>query len=477
MSKKLSKTLCPRRRIATLAAAAVLVACGAQSLAQSAGGIRIYNEQLRVRLDERRPTDRETSFDAGGWLTFGLFYFDDTLGDRHTLRQYQGRAWASLNIENVHRFYIRGLYGYDDWNSGNNLKNYQGDEDTGPQIERAWYEFDLGRLLAGPIGRRPDFGAKIKVGREYVTIGTGLTLAMAVDAIQFELEPGNWRLRGLMAKSIESSINPVDTSGPVATHQNRCLWGAEIAYSGIDNHQPFVYYLLNSDSTSPHPSDPAQRYDYDSQYLGIGSSGTIFSPNLQYRAEVVGEWGTTYSNNTVDRRDDICAMAANLMFEYLFDVPTRPAVAFEYLYGSGDDDRLVSSSSTAGGNRRGTDDNAFNAFGFRDTGISFAPKISNIHIYSLGATCFPLENTKLFEKFQFGTKVFFYHKAKAGGPISDTTAVKSSKWLGWEWDIYADWRITSDVSWTIRYGVFQPGSAFGNDNCRQFLLTAVTWSF
>jgi hypothetical protein len=91
----------------------------------------------------------------------------------------------------------------------------------------------------------------------------------------------------------------------------------------------------------------------------------------------------------------------------------------------------------------------------------------------------PLEDNKLFEKMEVGSKTFFHHKDKSGGPISDVTANTSAQWVGWEWDVYCDWRITSDVTWTVRYGAFQPGSAFdgSNSDCRQFLLTAVTFSF
>ena len=40
-----------------------------------------------------------------------------------------------------------------------------------------------------------------------------------------------------------------------------------------------------------------------------------------------------------------------------------------------------------------------------------------------------------------------------------------------------NWRITSDLSWTIRYGAFFPGRAFDDRSCRQFLMTAVILNF
>ncbi|MHC4294327.1 MAG: hypothetical protein ACYSTL_01945, partial [Planctomycetota bacterium] len=124
-----------------LAALLVVVPVGSAS-GQVAGGRRVYNEQLRVRLDRQVPQAREISFDAGGWLDIALFNFDDAVGQKHTLRQFQVRGWATLNVKNVHKFYVRGLAGWDDWNAGDNPKGYVGDEDTDPIVERAWYEFN-----------------------------------------------------------------------------------------------------------------------------------------------------------------------------------------------------------------------------------------------------------------------------------------------------------------------------------------------
>ena len=62
---------------------------------------------------------------------------------------------------------------------------------------------------------------------------------------------------------------------------------------------------------------------------------------------------------------------------------------------------------------------------------------------------------------------------------SDTTATEDSSCLGWEWDLFCNWRITSDLAWTLRYGAFMPSGAYdsGYDSCRQFLYTGVVLSF
>ena len=458
---------------------AVLAAAAGPAAGQDRrAGLQTYEEQLRVRLDEQVPGARGVGFDAGGWFNFALFDYDDAGSHKErTLRQFQLRGWASMNIRGVHRAFIRGLLAWDDWNRGDNPVPGRGDV-RNEEIERAWYQFDLGRTLQNQTGREPPVAFRLKVGRDFTTIGTALALSMPLDVVQFNVDTRDWQVMALLGKTVRDTLN-IDDSPRVARHQDRCFFGAELAYRGFAQHRPFLCYLRQSDHTSPTSRDPLQSYDYSSHYVGIGSTGTVLSPNLRYSAEVVGEWGRTFSENVLHGQDDICAWAVDAQLEYLSQAPTHPKVGATYTFGSGDSDRRLSATSTVGGNRAGTRDNAFNAFGFRDTGIAFSPRVSNIHTYSVGASFFPLEKLELFRKMEIGTKVFFYHKAREGGPISDTTATEDARWLGWEWDVFCDWRLTSDLAWTIRYGLFQPGAAFGAgvDSPRHILYTGVVFSF
>jgi hypothetical protein len=452
-----------------------LAALGSPAAAQVADGRRIYEENLRTRLDEQIPAEREADVDVGGWFNFALFNYDDGVDSRHrTLRQYQLRAWARANIFRAHEFYIRGLVGWDDWNPGDHPLGKE-DEDLGPEIERAWYRLDVAQIVRNHTGTIPPWSLEVKVGREFTQIGTALTLSMPLDLVQIDAAVGDWELMALLAKTRGSSDNSIDSSDQVWDHQQRCFYGGQVTYRGLDQHRPFAYVLFQRDSTDERTDDPLQSYQYNSQYVGIGSTGSLMR-NLRYQVEIVGEQGTTYSELATGNKDRICAMAADVLVEYLFDVKTRPRVSFEFLYGSGDADRRISANSTVGGNLAGTKDHAFNAFGFRDTGLAFAPRIANLHLWTLGAACHPLEHVKLCKELEVGTKAFFYHKATSG-PLSDTTATNPQQWAGWEWDLYANWRLTSDLTWTIRYGAFMPGESFNDRTCRQFLLTAVTFSF
>ena len=463
------------RPIGLFAAAAVVLLTSLSLRAEE--GARVYQEELRVQLDQQNLAARDTGIDGGGWFNFAYFNFDDGTAERNrTLRQFQFRAWASASVQGVHRAYIRGLFGWDDWNHGDNLGAGRGDDQDNQSLERAWYQFDLGQLMKNDSGQAPPFRFRVKVGREYETLGTGLALATPMDVVEMQGGVGNLDVKAIIGKSILHSDN-IDNSSPVADHQSRCFYGGEVAYR-LDHHRPFVFFLDNEDNTDAWPDDPLQSYNYTSRYLGAGSTGNVVLPNLRYQTEFVGEWGRTYSYGVKDgSQDHICAWAYDGLLEYLFQVKMHPKVSVQYLYGSGDADRAGSATSTLSGNLPGTTDRAFNGFGYRDTGLAFAPELSNIHIYNIGGGLYPLEHIAMFRKMEVGTKVFFYNKATGSGPISDTTASRNNQWLGWEWDAYCDWRITSDLSWTIRYGAFEPGEAFWDRTCRQFVYTGLTLSF
>ncbi|MCE5325338.1 MAG: alginate export family protein [Planctomycetaceae bacterium] len=470
-----------RRRYYSCAGAAlatVMLSAGF-ALAQEAGApLSIYEQQLRVALDQQLPAAREQGFDAGGWFNFAFFNYDDAVGDEHTLRDFQLRGWARYNDRGIHTAFFRGLLDYEDWNQGTNPV-YNRSDDFNSTVERLWYQFDWGKLVQAQTGQAPPTSVRALVGRDFTTIGSELVMSMPIDKVQVEVESQQWTFKTFLGKSIEDSPN-IDLSDAVARHQDRNFFGAELTYKGFDRHRPYVFFMNNHDETEPSRDYANQKFDYSSQYYGAGSSGSLLLRDLRYQAELAGETGQTYGNGATTGRDDIHAYAADVQLQYLFRCRTSPRLMAEWLYASGDGDRESNSSATIGGNRPGTTDRAFNAFGFRDTGLAFAPRISNLNMVSMGAGFKPLENVKLFKEMEVGTKVFLYDKAVSGGPISDSTAANDAYHLGSEWDVYCNWRITSDLSWTVRYGVFVPGAAYSGtagDDIRHFVYTGFLLSF
>ncbi|MBP8303117.1 MAG: alginate export family protein [Phycisphaerae bacterium] len=433
---------------------------------------RVYDEELRIRMDQQAPSRQEVTVDGGGWLSLGMLdYDDDPASTQRTLLQSQLRGWSQVGLRDTHVFYVRGLLEYDDWKR-NNSPTSRGD-DSFERLERAWYGLNVGRLFGWDPSGRAELG--VKAGRDFQTLGNSLVLSLPLDMLSAEAEVDAWQFRTFAGTTLYRSLN-MDPSPLVKDHQDRVLWGAELAYEGLSDHRPFVYCLWNWDHTDPSAPSPAQSYQYDSRYFGVGSRGILITDEVRYAVELVLERGRTYSDGAASGRDRIEAWAFDASLEYLIPHTPSGRLTLEYMFGSGDPDRTRSAVATVGGNTVHTPDQAFNALGWRDTGMASAMALSNLHILACGASLFPWAR---FQGLEVGGKVFVYAKDWRDGAISDTLATLSERWVGCEWDLFCNWRWTSDLAWTLRYGMFHPGDAYneGDDSSRDFLYTGLVFSF
>ena len=149
-------------------------------------------------------------------------------------------------------------------------------------------------------------------------------------------------------------------------------------------------------------------------------------------------------------------------------------VELETLLATGDNDRITA-TDTVGGNRVGTTDTGFNSLGFANTGLAFAPALTNLAAVRLGARSSPFPEGDAFDRLRLGADAFVFFKMDSNAPIDEPTS--DDAWLGFEIDFFATWRITSDLSIGARYGLFVPGSAIENDDLRHFVLFNVTLAF
>src|SRR5690606_16045631 len=113
---------------------------------------------------------------------------------------------------------------------------------------------------------------------------------------------------------------------------------------------------------------------------------------------------------------DIHAFAFDVRLDYLLGDENRSRLSGEVLLATGDDDRLTT-TNTFGGNQTGTDDNAFNAFGYINTGLAFNPSVSNLLMLRLGASTYPIQEHELFRQFQVGVDAFVFGKLDKDAPI------------------------------------------------------------
>jgi hypothetical protein len=204
---------------------------------------------------------------------------------------------------------------------------------------------------------------------------------------------------------------------------------------------------------------------------------------LIYGVEAVYEGGSSLSNGFDEstffpvnqQKDEISAWAADAKLDYLLGDDRHTRFGFETIIASGDSDRF-NSSTTFGGNRPGSKDHAFNAFGLLNTGLAFSPSVSNLLAFRVGASTFPFPDSARFGRLQLGTDFFVFNKMREDGGIDEATS--SGRYLGVEPDIYMNWQMSSDVTLVLRYGLFFPNDdVIANDDTRQFFYGGVTFAF
>ncbi len=434
---------------------------------------RSIEELVRTEREKLSPLTEDFEFDYGGYYSFFLFLFDDGVNSSRTFRRHDLRLWTRMGFDKgAHEIYARSRLSFIDFNPGD---QYDDEDDVeGMNLERGFYKFNLAKAMAAYQDRRIDYNVEFKIGRDLTEFGTGLVLSTPLDQVSLRWTFDDYELTGLAGKTIGSSQDFDLSRNPERTR--RSFLGVEGRYRGSERHEPFAYVLWQRDHISDNIPTLVQNYDYDSFYAGIGSSGELRT-NLRYSTELAFETGQSYSTGAIRRKNNISAWAWDFELEYLFQSKGHPRAGIEYTFASGDPDRIISPTSTVGGNSSGFKDTSFIGFGYRDTGLSFAPRLSNVHVWRMGASFFPLEGHKTFDRLELGTNWFLYNKHHHNAGVSDPTATIASGWLGWEMDYYANWSITSDFSATARYGVFFPGKAFADRTTRTYLLLGLTWSF
>jgi hypothetical protein len=175
--------------------------------------------------------------------------------------------------------------------------------------------------------------------------------------------------------------------------------------------------------------------------------------------------------------EQIEAYAGILALTYLLRDARDTRIDLELIAGSGDGDRF-DSADTFAGNRRGTKDRSFNSLGYVYTGLALVPDPANLLLVHVGPSSHPLRGVaSLFDGLYLGLDGFLFFKIEHDAPINVRT--QGDTFVGGEVDLNADWRITSDVTATIRYGVFIAGPAMPRDqnDCRNFFYAGLTYAF
>ncbi len=457
-------------------------ALGQTSVERFERQLEMIQRQQRVLVNPEVPAGQRALIDYGGYISANFFAIDDQQARTHILREYDLVGYARVNVNNVHEFFFRGRMGYQDWNAGDSFDG-EGDETIWPRVEQAYYRFDLARYLSAYKGQKIENNLVVTAGRQFVYWANGLVLADNLDGLLMDFTVGKVTLEILGGITDHKTVD-FDSSRPQFDDRTeRGFYGAMLS-AQLGKHRPYVYGLIQRDYNSDGPytiGTIPTRFEYNSWYIGAGSAGSI-GDRIVYGAEIVYEGGNGLSNSfdpttlapIPQQHDEISAGAADLRFDYLFNDARHSRLSLEGILATGDPDRL-SSSNTFGGNAPGGQDTAFNAFGLVNTGLAFAPSVSNLAVLRVGGSTFPFPSGVV-RRLQVGMDWLVFAKFRENAPIDETT--NDGHFLGWEPDVYLNWQITSDITFALRYGVFFPsGTIVSDEHPRNFFFAGITFSF
>jgi len=433
--------------------------------------VRRYETTAGLTLTEA------TRFLYGGYVNLSYLGVDDTSGNTRTLFQPDLRLWADVS-RGGHRVYGRVRASYQMYGEGDDFTP-RGDDWTWPIADLYWYRFDS--RLDRQARHRTDPGRNfwVQAGRQEVDWGAGLTLNERLYAALFGAEFDAFAVTALVGVTPEKTTVDLDPSRPFFdTDTDRLFWGLLLECRAIQGHRPYLFVLGQSDDNDVVPSLP--EFTYESTYVGIGSEGALCG-RAHYHAEFVYEFGESMSDpftSFPQTEEDVSAWAAVLGTTWIpaFGEPFDARFEAEILLASGDSDRIFS-NRTFGGNAAGTDDKAYNAFGFVYTGLALAPELSNLASLRLSGSFAPFASRPgCLGTLRAGVDLFLLAKVESDGGTSFLTE-SGRRFLGTEVDFLVEWRFLSDASIEIRYGIFIPGGAMFDSQPRHFFYVGGSYGF
>lgn len=457
---------------------AVLLGWPSVAGAQTPESERRIEEKTRLAL---RPTEQQIlegesrfTFDYGIWMShlFTNFTNDDNddAADDATSATFaiDTRLWMRATLRpptdssstNEHSIYLR----FKDpltWREPSD-SNGSFDQD-GPHLDYAFLTLDLQPLV-------------VHAGRRLFQVGQGLSYSNVGDGAELTLSGGTWSLMGFASRSLPHEAN-VDLSVPGGKHSGRTFLGVEGRYIGFIGKGLYSYAVFQYDDGDEEPNDLTREYDYDSQYFGVGSEGTVIA-NLRYATELILQTGTSFTSTTNEKRD-IEAWAMDVSLVYDVQAPLQPTLYGEYAFGSGDSDR-TNVTDSVGGNLAGRDTN-FLYFGFLPTGYALSPRVSNLRMFKVGAALKPFERVSRFNLKDLTISADFYRylKDESKGGIFDLDATEDSDDVGFEIDLTLSWPVLSDLTVDVEYGHFEPGDAYpvATDSASEYFSVGLTATF
>jgi len=437
-------------------------------------------QQFTPHIDTTLSLWERAQIDYGGSVGWSYLSLNQAGGNSVALKQPDVTAYARATLDGAQTFFVRADFTYQNFSPGDSFDG-RGSEWVVPSLDRYWYEFDLRKAMDAYQKESIDWNFNIRAGRIFADWGASLAFSEALygGVMELEIDPRN-RIRGIVGLTPDHTADFDSSRQNYDTVTRRFYYGAMLSHTFERGDEVYAYWLGMGDHSAFGNSTVGGltgiSFEREGAYVGVGGSGSL-SQQWLYLWEAVYLYGSSASDplQGPQQSDDLSAWAGRAQATYVFGDDADSRLQFELLIASGDSDRL-SSTNTVGGNTPGTADHGFVALGYAFNGVAFAPAFSNLVTFRAGAASFPFRTSSTFRELQVGTDLILSFKYDSYGGIDEPT--NNSTFLGFEADLYANWRITSDLAITARYGAFFPGSAIPQpDNIRNFIYAGVTLTF
>ncbi|TFH39793.1 MAG: hypothetical protein E4G96_08700, partial [Chrysiogenales bacterium] len=463
------------KKISSVTLLSLLLSIGV-SLAGTSARAQLFTPEPETDPEMRTYASRKNMVDSGvqygAWVSPYIIY-QETPGNSMATSVNTFRAWLKTYLWDNSFLYVRGKDTYTavlkKGGSGARNKNV--------------YDLDIGYISMATPRRNIDFS----VGRKYYIIGSGLVLNGRGDGAEFNFYSKyiNVKALGTWTGYLVKDDNPYGMSDrDIATGAKRIFGGGMISTEWF-NQKLYAFGIAQFDFGK-------ERYDrdrrafaaltnwaegfsyysgrshYDSQYYGVGLQGVIVS-GLIYSGEFVMERGKSYLSGTsysqylpgYNVKSDIIAYAGQFKMAYYVKTLLHPVFTAQYNFGSGDINR--DDYRRPNGNSLGRD-SGFIYFGTYVGGYAFKPLLANMHVMSGSASLSPFSwSDIIFIKAMTVTARYFYYlKHKTLATVNyGFDATKPEREIGHGLDLSLKWRLFSDFTFFVNYGLFVPGKAFG----------------
>lgn len=346
------------------------------------------------------------------------------------------------------------------WGDGNNTSTDAGagSEQTDGSINRRW---DVGVTEAYVQFNELFYtAATLKLGRQYLHYGRGLIISSTEQEYNYDAARLVLDYYPLTIDLVGAQLVNNQAFSPTGSHGGSAdllFVNAryEMSDSAIKDIEAYFGWVAQGESGPIGAAPAVSRVPpitgaASPMIIGLRSDMNL-TEGLQTWVEGAFEWG---ADGTAGDQS-IGAFLANIGGRYtLKDVQWVPVLNGNYIFASG------------GGKHNSGIFRPWFDYADGYNGYLFAPSLSNIHIFNLGASIKPYENTTL------SLQAYYYLKADNDSPAGSNrnvdfgglgyTANANSTELGWELDTILGYDYSKDVRIQLVYGMFIPEGAFEN---------------